>query len=106
MKNPVGQAITAIGLAAHLGRGVGRVATDVVVGGWLGLPRTVEDIDAGVLSKVMGTTVRSVRVLDRHAGTSSRARLVLTGQNVPESVFVKDYLFDDLETIAALKSVM
>jgi Ser/Thr protein kinase RdoA (MazF antagonist) len=89
MKNPVGQALSIVGLAAHLGRGVGRVTTDAVVGSRLGLPRTVEDIDAGVLSKVMGTTVRSVRVLHRDAGTSSRARLVLTGKNVPESVFVK-----------------
>jgi Ser/Thr protein kinase RdoA (MazF antagonist) len=89
MKNPVGQAYTAIGLAAHLGRGVGRVATDAVVGGRLGLPRTVEDIDAAALSKVMGTTIRSVRVLCSDAGTSSRARLVLTGKDAPESVFVK-----------------
>jgi Ser/Thr protein kinase RdoA (MazF antagonist) len=89
MKNPVEQAFTVMGLAAHLGRGVGRVATDAVVGGRLGLPRTVADIDAAVLSKVMGTTVRSVRVLGSDAGTSSRARLVLTGKDVPESVFVK-----------------
>jgi hypothetical protein len=89
MKNPVGQAFTVIGLAAHLGRGVGRVAADAVVGGRLGLPRTVADIDAAVLSGVMGTTVRSVRVLGSDAGTSSRARLVLTGTDVPDSVFVK-----------------
>jgi hypothetical protein len=85
----VGQAFTVIGLAAHLGRGIGRVAADAVVGGRLGLPRTVEDIDAAVLSNIMGTTVRSVRVLGSDAGTSSRARLVLTGKDVPESVFVK-----------------
>ncbi len=89
MRNVVGQAFSVIGLAAHLGRGVGRLTTDAVVGGRLGLPRTVEDIDAAVLSKVMGTTVRSVRVLGSDAGTSSRARLVLTGKDVPESVFVK-----------------
>ncbi|KBZ67839.1 hypothetical protein K875_00384 [Mycobacterium [tuberculosis] TKK-01-0051] len=89
MKNPVGQAFSVLGLAAHLGRGVGRVATDAVVGGRFGLPRTVEDIDPAVLSRVMGTTVRSIRVLSRDAGTSSRGRLVLTGKNVPESVFVK-----------------
>ena len=89
MKNPAVQALSIIGLAAHLGRGVGRVAADAVVGSRLGLPRTVQDIDAGVLSKVMGTAVRSVRVLDRDAGTSSRARLVLNGKDVPESVFVK-----------------
>ncbi len=89
MKNPVGHAFSVLGLAAHLGRGVGRVATDAVVGGRFGLPRTVEDIDPAVLSQVMGTTVRSIRVLSRDAGTSSRGRLVLTGKNVPESVFVK-----------------
>ena len=89
MNNPVAQALSALGLAAHLGRGVGRVTTDAVVGGRLGLPRRVRDIDAAVLSKVMGTTVRSVRVLGSDAGTSSRARLVLTGKNVPDSVFVK-----------------
>ncbi|OBB78182.1 phosphotransferase [Mycobacterium colombiense] len=89
MKNPVAQAFSIVELAAHLGRGAGRVATDAVVGGRFGLPRTVEDIDPAVLSRVMGTTVRSIRVLSRDAGTSSRGRLVLTGKNVPESVFVK-----------------
>ncbi|OBI58181.1 phosphotransferase [Mycobacterium sp. E796] len=89
MKNLAEQAFSLAGLAAHLGQGVRRVAADAVVGARLGLPRTVADIDAGVLSKLMGASVRSVRVLDRDAGTSSRARLVLTGKNVPESVFVK-----------------
>ncbi|WP_173817374.1 phosphotransferase [Mycobacterium sp. IEC1808] len=89
MKSLAEQAFSLAGLAAHLGQGVRRVAADAVVGARLGLPRTVADIDARVLSKLMGTSVRSVRVLDRDAGTSSRARLVLTGKNVPESVFVK-----------------
>jgi hypothetical protein len=89
MKSPVRQAFSIISLTAHLGRGVGRVTTDALVGGRVGLPRTVDDIDAGVLSKIMGTTVRSVRILGSDAGTSSRARLALTGKDVPESVFVK-----------------
>ncbi len=89
MKDPVGQASSIIGLAAHLGRGIGRVIIDATVGARLGLPRTVEAIDAGVLSAVMGTTVRSVRVLSSDAGTSARARLTLTGNGVPDSVFVK-----------------
>lgn len=89
MNNPVTQALSVAGLAAHLGRGMGRVATDAVVGGRFGLPRRVQDVDAAVLSRVMGTTVRSVRVLGSDAGTSARARLVLTGKNVPDSVFVK-----------------
>ncbi len=37
----------------------------------------------------MGRTVTSVSVLGGDAGTSSRARLALTGDDVPESVFVK-----------------
>src|ERR1700756_1926823 len=89
MKNAVGQAFSVVGLAAHLGRGVGRVATDAVVGARFGLPGAAEDLHAAVLSKVMGTTGRSGRVLESDAGTSSRARLVLTGKDVPESVFVK-----------------
>jgi hypothetical protein len=89
MKTPVGQALSVIGLGTHLGRGASRVATDAVVGSRFGLPRTVEDINAAVLTRVMGTTVRSVRVLSKDAGTSSRGRLVLTGRNVPDSVFVK-----------------
>lgn len=89
MKTSVEQAFSILGLAAHLGRGARRVATDAVVGGRFGLPRTVDGIDPAVLSRVMGSTVRSIRVLSRDAGTSSRGRLVLTGKNVPDSVFVK-----------------
>ena len=89
MANPVAQALSIAGLATHLGRGIGRVTTDAIVGSRAGLPRTVGDLDAPTLSKVMGRTVRSVRVLASDAGTSSRARLVLTGAGVPESVFVK-----------------
>jgi hypothetical protein len=89
MKNPVEQALNVVGLAGHLGRGVGRVTTEAVVRGRAGLPRTVEAIDASLLSKVMSSTVRSVTVLDSDAGTSSRARLALTGDDVPETVFVK-----------------
>jgi hypothetical protein len=89
MANPVEQALSVAGLAAHLGRGVGRVTTDAIVGSRAGLPRAVGDLDSSTLSKAMGRTVRSVRVLSSDAGTSSRARLVLTGDGVPESVFVK-----------------
>lgn len=89
MANPVGQALSVAGLAAHLGRGIGRVTADAIVGNRAGLPRSVGNLDAPMLSKVMGHRVRSVRVLASDAGTSSRARLVLTGDGVPESVFVK-----------------
>lgn len=89
MKSSVAQARSAIGLAAHLGRGVGRVTIDALVGNRAGLPRTADELSAGVLSDVMGTDVASASVLDADAGTSSRARLALTGGVVPETVFVK-----------------
>ena len=81
--------IRSLGVAAHLGRGVQRVATDVVVGRARSLPRTIGDLDAAFLSQLMGRTVTSVSVIGGDAGTSSRARLALTGDGVPDSVFVK-----------------
>ena len=89
MRNLAEPALSAVGLVAHLARGVGRVAADAVVGGRAGLPRAVTEIDPATLSSVMGTTVDSATVLGSDAGTSSRARLALTGDDVPESVFVK-----------------
>jgi hypothetical protein len=89
MPNTVEQGLSVIGLAGHLGRGIGRVAADAVVGSRAGLPRMVADVDATVLSNVMGRKVRSARILGSDAGTSSRARVVLTGQGVPDSVFIK-----------------
>jgi len=78
-----------VGLAAHLGRGFQRLATDTIVGNTRSFPRRVGELDAGALSKLMGRTVTSVAILDGSAGTTSRARLTLTGDGVPESVFVK-----------------
>ncbi len=78
-----------VGLASHLGRGVQRIATDAIVGRIRSLPRTNGDLDATALSQIMGRTVTSVAVIGGDAGTSSRARLALTGDSVPDSVFVK-----------------
>lgn len=89
MKIALRQARSAVGLATHLGRGVGRVATDALVGRRAGLPRSVAGLSDTVLSAVMGIDVNSVSVLDADAGTSSRARLALTGVGVPQTVFVK-----------------
>ena len=79
----------ALSVAAHLGRGVQRVATDAVVGRLRSIPRTIEGLDAACLSQLMGRTVTSVSVIGGDAGTSTRARLALTGDGVPDSVFVK-----------------
>jgi hypothetical protein len=59
-----------VGLAAHLGRGVQRVATDAVVGRIRSLPRRVQDLDAAALSKIMGLRVASVSIIGGDAGTS------------------------------------
>ena len=50
-------------LAAHLGRGLQRVATDLVIGRVRSLPRTIGDLDARFLSQIMGCTVTSVSVI-------------------------------------------
>jgi hypothetical protein len=78
-----------VGLAAHLGRGVQRVAADMVIGHSRSLPRTIGDLDAGFLAQLTGLPVTSISVIGGDAGTSSRARLALTGAGVPDSVFVK-----------------
>jgi hypothetical protein len=81
--------VPAAGLAAHLGRGMQRVATDAVIGRLRSLPRTIGDLDAPSLSQIMRRRVTSVSIIGGDAGTSSRARLAVTGEGVPASVFVK-----------------
>jgi hypothetical protein len=89
MADPTSRVIPVLGLAAHLGRGMQRVATDAVIGRMRSLPRTISGLDAPSLSTIMGRRVTSVSVIGGDAGTSSRARLALTGEDVPASVFVK-----------------
>ncbi|MDZ4266297.1 MAG: phosphotransferase, partial [Mycobacterium sp.] len=79
----------AAGLASHLGRGMGRIVADTAIGRLRRLPRTTGDLDAAAMSQLIGRTVTSVSVIDGDAGTSSRARLALTGADVPATVFVK-----------------
>ncbi|TVY00839.1 phosphotransferase [Mycolicibacterium porcinum] len=81
--------VPAAGLAAHIGHGVQRIATDAAIGPMRSLPRRIEDLDAAYLSRLTGRRVESVSVIGGDAGTSSRARLALAGPDVPESVFVK-----------------
>ncbi|WIM86219.1 phosphotransferase [Candidatus Mycobacterium wuenschmannii] len=77
------------GLAAHVSRGIQRVVTDAALGRFRSLPRSINELDAQALSTIMGRRVASVSVIGGDAGTSSRARLALTGDGVPASVFVK-----------------
>src|ERR1700744_688974 len=89
MADSKNRVIPVLGLAAHLGRGMQRVATDAVIGRLRSLPRTIGDLDARSLSGIIGRRVKPVSVIGGDAGTSSRARLALTGDDVPASVFVK-----------------
>lgn len=78
-----------IGVAAHLGRGAARVATDAVVRGARDFPRKIDDLDAATLARIINRPVASVTRLGGTNGTTSRARLALTGEGVPATVFVK-----------------
>ena len=89
MAHRTSRVVPVLGLAAHLGRGMQRVATDAVIGRMRSLPRTIGQLDARSLSEIMRRQVTSVSVIGGDAGTSSRARLALTGDDVPASVFVK-----------------
>lgn len=81
--------VRAVRLGAHLGHGVARLGVDTALAGVRSFPRRVEDLTPRALSRLMGRAVDSVSVIDGVAGTSSRARLALTGADVPASVFVK-----------------
>ena len=85
----IAPAIPGVRLGAHLGHGVQRLLTDTALGGRRRFPRRVGDLTAEVLSRLMARRVDSVSVVDAEAGTSSRARLTLTGDGLPASVFVK-----------------
>ncbi|WP_445165854.1 phosphotransferase family protein [Mycolicibacterium sp. Dal123E01] len=74
---------------AHVGRGVRRLALDSALGATRSFPRRVGDLTPAALSVIIGRRVDAVTVLDGDAGTSSRARLGLTGDGLPPSVFVK-----------------
>ena len=79
----------ALRFGAHAGRGVRRLAVDAALGGRCDFPRTVGDLTPELLSAITRLQISGIAVLDGAAGTSSRARLGLTGVDVPESVFVK-----------------
>lgn len=49
----------------------------------------MDRLDADTLTRLLGTPVQTVTILGGDAGTSSRARLRLTGDDVPDTVFVK-----------------
>lgn len=78
-----------IRFGAHVGRGVRRLAVDATLGARRDFPRRIDDLDAAALSTIIGRSVATVSRLDGTAGTSSRARLALSGDGVPDSVFVK-----------------
>lgn len=76
-------------LAGRIAHGVGRLGVDAALSSARSIPRGPADLTPGVLSRLMGRRVETVALLDGESGTSSRARLALTGEDVPTSVFVK-----------------
>lgn len=89
MTQTTGRVRPILALAAHLGHGAQRVVTDAALRGAWRFPRHIADLTPPVLSRLLGRTVTAVAVLDGAAGTTSRARLALTGSDAPGSVFVK-----------------
>jgi hypothetical protein len=77
-----------IGAAGRLGRELVRLAHDRVARA-PSIPRRVEDLDAAVLTRVLGTPVDEVTPLEATEGTTDRVRLALEGEGLPPSVFVK-----------------
>ena len=73
---------------------------DAALGARRSFPRAVADLDAACLSAVLGKEVESVTVLDGADGTSTRARLWLTGPDVP--IYPGDILFVPRTTIAEI----
>jgi hypothetical protein len=57
MAYPTNRVVPVLGLAAHLGRGMQRVATDAVIGRMRSLPRTISELHARSLSEIMGRRV-------------------------------------------------
>lgn len=56
----------------------------------MSLPRDVDDLTAAWFAEALDLDVTGVTVLDRHTGTTGRARVALTGAPaVPATVFVK-----------------
>lgn len=84
---PTVRSVTRFG--AHVGRGVRRLAFDSALAAARSFPRRIDDLTPAVLSGILGRPVESVTHLDGAAGTSSRARLGVTGDGLPPSVFVK-----------------
>ncbi len=73
-----------LGLAAHMGRGFQRIATDAVVGRTRSLPRTLDTLDAAYLSRLMGRTVTSVSVIGGDGGGAGAGRRRRPGIGVRE----------------------
>ena len=63
------------------------MAADRVLRG--SLPRTLDGVDAALLTSLLGRRVDGTERLGGTEGTTDRARLALTGDGVPASVFVK-----------------
>jgi aminoglycoside phosphotransferase (APT) family kinase protein len=80
--------LTRRAVAAIAGREVLRLAYDRFQRNGA-VPRRASGLDAAYLSSLLDTRVTSVEVLGGSEGTTDRVRLALTGDGVPDTVFVK-----------------
>ncbi len=55
----------------------------------LNIPASVDDLTPSWFSEALGEKVTAVEVLDAHSGTTGRARVRLTSESLPETLFVK-----------------
>lgn len=73
--------------AGRLGRELGRIALDRLLPS--SLPRRAADLDPATLSRIVGREVTGSAPLGGTSGTTDRSVLRLTGDGVPDTVFVK-----------------
>jgi hypothetical protein len=76
-----------IATVRHVTREGRRLAADRLLRG--PLPRTLDGVGTELLSELLGRRVTSARRLGGTEGTTDRVRVALTGDGVPDSVFVK-----------------
>lgn len=76
------------GVVGRVGVEVSRLAYDRAVRRPR-IPSSVAGVDAAVLTRLLGLPVTDIHLLGATEGTTGRARIALTGDGAPASVFVK-----------------
>lgn len=59
------------------------------------IPASVDEVTPAWLTEALGTEVSAVEVVDAHSGTTGRATIRVTGDGLPDTLFVKLQPFDE-----------